>query len=139
MGKGDVEHHVLWLTRIDFVCKGAQKWVIADSCLKLCLLLCSDVYLVCCNVKRYLRGISWCTVRKAICYLHLLTMVVPDGDIIVLQVEQHSLEADWGMCQAFQFDLLKGMWSLLLVNAWPKMCGNIPHQTQTGISHSMLT
>ena len=32
--------YVLWPASKDCVCEGVQTWVIADSCLELCLLLC---------------------------------------------------------------------------------------------------
>ena len=43
--------YVLWPVSKDCVCMGGQEWVIADSCLELCLLLRGDVYLVYGNVK----------------------------------------------------------------------------------------
>ena len=44
-----------------------------------------------------------------ICYWHLLTRTVFDGDIIVMQVEQNSLEVGWSICQVPQLDLLEGL------------------------------
>ena len=37
----------------------------------------------------YLCSMRWCIAGEGICYHHILTMVVLDGAIIVLQTEQH--------------------------------------------------
>ena len=71
------------------------------------LLLLGDVYMVHDDLKGYLWGIMCCIAGEDIYYQHLLTRVVLDGDIIGLQVEHHSLEADSCIFQVFQLGLLK--------------------------------
>ena len=61
------------------------------------------------NVKGYIWGITQYIGEEGICYQYLLTRVVLDDDIIVLQGEQHSLEVDWFIYQVIQLDLLKGL------------------------------
>ena len=34
--------------------------------------------------------------------------MILDGDIIVLQCEQHPLKSNWGISEVFQVDLLQG-------------------------------
>ena len=108
-----------------------------DSCLELCLLLWGDVYMVYGNVKGYLWGIRCFIVGQGLCYQHLLTRAVFDGDIIVLQMEQHSLEADWCICQVLQIDLLEGLVALLTVNVWPTMCRTILNQRYRQTFHTL--
>ena len=77
-----------------------------DNCLQL-FLVWGDVYLVHGNVERHLWGIGWCIVEEGICYQHLITRVLLESVIIVLQVEQHSLEVGWSICQVLLLDLLE--------------------------------
>ena len=94
-------------------CRSWSSWISAWN-----LLLWGNVFVVYGNMKGYLWGIRYCIEGEGICYHHLL-----------LQMEQHSLNVDWCICQIILVWSAKGACSCS--QQWKvvkNMCGTILHQ-----------